>query len=45
MMKIIETPFDGLFILETINFQDKRGGFQELFNYNFLQRERIRYRF
>jgi len=36
-MKIIETTFSGLFILETINFQDERGGFQKLFNYNFFK--------
>ena len=34
-MKKIETPFEGLFILETNNFQDERGGFQKLFNYDF----------
>lgn len=35
-MKKIETPFEGLFILETNNFQDERGGFQKLFNYDFF---------
>lgn len=35
-MKIIKTPFDGLLILETNNFQDERGGFQKLFNYDFF---------
>lgn len=35
-MRKIETPFDGLFILETNNFQDERGGFQKLFNYDFF---------
>lgn len=35
-MKIIETSFDGLYILETINFQDNRGGFQKLFNHDFF---------
>ena len=36
-MIIIKTPFDGLFILETNNFQDERGGFQKLFNYDFFE--------
>lgn len=36
-MNIIKTPFEGLFILETINFQDNRGSFQKLFNYDFFQ--------
>ena len=31
-MKIIKTEFDGLYVLQTINFQDNRGGFQKLFN-------------
>lgn len=35
-MKKLETPFEGLFILETKNFQDERGGFQKLFNYDFF---------
>ena len=35
-MKILETSFEGLFILETNNFQDERGGFQKLFNYDFF---------
>lgn len=35
-MEIITTPFDGLFVLQTINFKDYRGGFQKLFNYNFF---------
>jgi len=35
-MKIIETPFDGLLILETIKFTDKRGSFQKLFNIDFF---------
>lgn len=33
-MKIIPTLFEGLFVLETIHFQDNRGGFQKLFNYD-----------
>lgn len=36
-MKIIETPLEGLFVLETKNFQDTRGGFQKLFNYDFFK--------
>jgi dTDP-4-dehydrorhamnose 3,5-epimerase len=36
-MKIIETPFDGLYLLETVNFKDERGGFQKLFNYDFFK--------
>lgn len=36
-MKIIETPFNGLYIIETINFQDNRGRFQKLFNYDFFK--------
>ena len=36
-MEIIETPFDGLFILQTQNFQDNRGAFQKLFNYDFFR--------
>lgn len=35
-MKKIETPFEGLYILETNNFQDERGSFQKLFNYDFF---------
>ncbi len=35
-MKKIATDFEGLFILETNNFQDERGGFQKLFNYDFF---------
>ena len=36
-MKIVETPFQGLYILETVHFQDIRGGFQKLFNYDFFK--------
>lgn len=35
-MEIIKTPFEGLFVLQTVNFQDARGGFQKLFNYDFF---------
>lgn len=34
---MIPTPLDGLYVLETINFQDRRGGFQKLFNYDFFK--------
>lgn len=37
-MKINETPFQGLYLLETVNFQDIRGCFQKLFNYDFFQK-------
>lgn len=36
-MNVIETPFQGLYILETVNFQDIRGGFQKLFNFDFFK--------
>ena len=36
-MEIIETPFKGLLVLKTVNFQDERGGFQKLFNYDFFK--------
>lgn len=32
----IKTGFEGLYVLETVNFQDVRGGFQKLFNYDFF---------
>jgi len=35
-MKKIETPFVGLFTLETVNFVDIRGSFQKLFNKEFF---------
>ncbi len=44
-MKIIETSFEGLFILETNNFQDERGGFQKLFNYDFFKDNGLDYDF
>lgn len=37
-MNIHKTSFEGLYILETVNFQDIRGGFQKLFNYGFFER-------
>ncbi len=36
-MEIIKTDFEGLFILQTVNFQDNRGGFQKLFNFDFFK--------
>ena len=35
-MEIIKTDFDGLLILQTVNYQDNRGGFQKLFNFDFF---------
>lgn len=35
-MRIEQTRFNGLFVLETVNFQDARGGFQKLFNFDFF---------
>jgi len=40
-MKIVETSFDGLLILETINFTDKRGSFQKLFNFDFFKENQL----
>lgn len=37
-MEIIKTEFEGLYILQTINFQDNRGGFQKLFNFDFFKK-------
>ena len=36
-MEIVKTPFEGLLVLQTMNFQDSRGGFQKLFNYDFFK--------
>lgn len=36
-MEIIKTPFEGLFVLQTNNFQDARGAFQKLFNEEFFK--------
>lgn len=35
-MKLIQTGFDGLYILETVNFTDNRGSFQKLFNFDYF---------
>ena len=32
-MKLIETPFQGLYVLETVHFRDERGSFQKLFSF------------
>ena len=40
-MKKIETSFEGLYVLETNNFQDKRGFFQKLFNYDFFKENHL----
>ena len=44
-MEIIKTRFEGLFILQTVNFQDNRGGFQKLFNYDFFKENGLDYDF
>jgi dTDP-4-dehydrorhamnose 3,5-epimerase len=36
-MKKIETSISGLYILETVDFQDERGCFQKLYNYDFFK--------
>lgn len=36
-MEIIKTDFEGLFVLQTVNFQDDRGSFQKLFNVDFFR--------
>ncbi len=36
-MNKIKTPFEGLYIIETNNFQDERGSFQKVFNYDFFK--------
>lgn len=36
-MELIKTSFEGLFVLKTVNFQDNRGGFQKLFNFDFFK--------
>lgn len=44
-MKVIETAFDGLLILEPIIFGDERGYFMESYNYNSLFEKGIMYQF
>lgn len=44
-MEIIHTPFEGLYVLGTVNFQDSRGGFQKLFNEEFFAANNLAYEF
>lgn len=36
-MELINTPFEGLYVLQTVNFTDNRGGFQKLYNEFFFR--------
>lgn len=36
-MNLITTPFDGLYLLEAVNFKDDRGSFQKIFNFDFFE--------
>ncbi|MFT7666417.1 MAG: dTDP-4-dehydrorhamnose 3,5-epimerase [Patiriisocius sp.] len=36
-MEIIKTNFEGLLVLQTVNFQDNRGGFQKLYSFDFFK--------
>lgn len=40
-MNIIETLFEGLFIIENVNFQDNRGSFQKMFNYDYFNDHKL----
>lgn len=40
-MNLIPTDFNGLFVLETACFQDNRGRFQKLFNYDFFKKNNL----
>ena len=44
-MKINITPFRGLYVLQTVNFQDNRGGFQKLFNFDSFKENGLDYDF
>lgn len=44
-MEIIKTSLEGLLVLQTVNFQDERGGFQKLFNYDFFVENGLDYDF
>lgn len=44
-MKIIKTPFEGLFVLETVHFEDERGCFQKLFNWDFFSEQGLNVNF
>ena len=37
-MQMTETYLEGLFVLETVNFQDARGSFQKVFNAGFFEK-------
>ncbi len=36
-MEINKTSFEGLLVLQTVNYRDNRGGFQKLFNLDFFK--------
>ena len=36
-MELINTPFEGLYVLQTVNFIDNRGGFQKLYNEEYFR--------
>ncbi len=36
-MNLLKTKFEGLYVLETNNFEDNRGSFQKLFNFDFFE--------
>lgn len=40
-MELINTPFEGLYVLQTVNFTDNRGGFQKLYNEDFFRGNRL----
>ncbi|MEA3451883.1 MAG: dTDP-4-dehydrorhamnose 3,5-epimerase family protein, partial [Bacteroidota bacterium] len=44
-MKIVETPIENLFILESKVFEDSRGYFFEAFNKSQLEKKNISYNF
>lgn len=44
-MKIIQSKFEGLFILEPMTFKDERGHFTEAYNYEVLKKAGIDIRF
>lgn len=41
-MKKIETGFEELYILETVNFVDNRGAFQKLFNHDWFENNNLK---
>lgn len=36
-MELIKTEFEGLYVLQTVHFEDQRGVFQKLYNYDFFK--------